>query len=183
MQKCPVCNRKAKRACLLQDIAIICSSCCGKTRKEETCHKCSYYKPPQRNYKQVPAYTPSDMDGSFELQDISNVIEGNICRYDHDLSWGLKDCVAIRIIELLLDKYYFERQSPQEQDTIILNGYKLVNDAIEEQLGTIKRDEIIKVLGAIYFVAARRTRGNREYLSIIKRYVGIDSPLGRIMMV
>lgn len=36
-----------------------------------------------------------------------------------------------------------------------------------------EHSELSKILGAIWFVAKRRTTGKREYLQIIRQYVGI----------
>ena len=43
---------------------------------------------------------------------------------------------------------------------------------MQSKLKTVAYDDIIKVLGIIYFVAVRRSRGNREYLNIVRQYVG-----------
>ncbi|GGG05434.1 hypothetical protein [Cysteiniphilum litorale] len=183
MGKCPVCNRKAKRNCLLEDITSICSACCGSIRKENTCSKCSYYQPPRRNYKQITAYSPNEMEASLYLQNISEVIESAICDYDYEASWSLKDPTAIRIIELLLDQYHFQDTQPKEENETILLGFKQVAKQMQKNLKKIPNEEIIKTLGAIYFVAVRRTRGNREYLNIIKQYVGLNTEIGRMRVI
>lgn len=183
MSKCPLCNRKVKRRCLLTNVSYICSACCGSVRKEDTCSICSYYKPPRRNYKKICSYSPGEMDVSLNLQNISEVIESAICSYDYEASWGLKDQTAIRIIELLLDRYYFKDEFPQEKDKTVLLGFGNVNKQMQEDLKKISDEEIIKVLGAIYFVAVRRSKGNREYLNIIKQYVGVNTEIGKVKII
>lgn len=180
MGQCARCHRKAKRSCLLPEISSICSICCGQVRRENTCYACVYYHPPVRKYQKIPAYTPAKMDASFELQDISDVFESAICTYDAACSCQLKDPTAIRMIELLLDYYYFQDEIPRETDETVLQGFKAVIDSAEQNLTAAAREEIVKVLGAIYFVAVRRTRGGREYLDIIRRYVGVETGGGRL---
>lgn len=183
MAKCPFCNRKAKRRCLLADVDSICSACCGSVRKEDTCSTCSYYQPPRRSYKKITAYTPGEMNASSVLQRISDVIESAICDYDFEASWNLTDPIAIRILELLFDQYYFQDTCPQEEDEIILLGFKQVAKKIQKKLKSTANEELIKVLGAIYFVATRRSKGNREYLNIIRQYVGVDTHLGNVRII
>ena len=123
MEKCPYCNRKAKRSCLLENITAICSKCCGEIRKEATCFQCSYYKPQRRNYKQIPRYTVCEMQDSLVLNDISCSIESALHEYDYNSSQEIKDPIAIRIIELLIDRYYFGDASPKEKNETILEGF------------------------------------------------------------
>lgn len=175
MAKCPMCDRKAKRQCELTETSMICSACCGSSRKKATCDTCIYYQEPKRNYKKLPAYTPSEMNRYLNLPDISDVIESAICTYDFEYNCALKDNVAIRIIELVLDKIHFKDSEPQETDEIAIIGYGKVLAAIQKKLPDTCDDVLIKILGAIYFVAKRRTQGNREYLDIIKPYVGVNT--------
>ena len=172
--KCPLCNsRKGKRRCLIAD-GSVCSLCCGQTRNEDTCQNCSFYKEPKlnRNYKEVPSYSTKQMEASIELQDFSNAIEGSICSFDNQTGNTIYDTVAIRIIELLLDKYHFNDEILKFDNELIQNGFDHVNQTIENDLQDVPRETIIKVLGVIHFVAKRRTTGRREYLKIINDYVG-----------
>jgi hypothetical protein len=172
MAKCPVCNsRKGKRKCLIVD-GLICSLCCGTTRKEELCSKCSFFQKPTRKYSEVPAYTVSDMDGNLELESYGNSIEGALCAYDTNNNNLLKDNDAIRIVELLIDKYHFLDHEMNEQSPLILNGVYFVDKSIKEDLSDVSNEIIVKVLSVIRFVAKRRTKVGREYMSVIHRYVG-----------
>ena len=106
MAKCSICNsRKGKRRCLVSD-SMICSLCCGNSRSEDTCMGCSYYQTPKRKYNEVPKFTPKQMENDLQLSDYSNVIESALCSYDIELENKLQDEDAIKIIELLLDKYH-----------------------------------------------------------------------------
>ena len=112
------------------------------------------------------------MEASFQLQDYSNAIEGSLCAFDNETGNQIKDEVAIRIIELMLDKYYFKEESIEFSDNIIEQGFNQVKDVIETDLRDLPKDELVKVLAAIRFVAKRRARGRRDYFSIIHSYVG-----------
>ncbi len=172
MAKCAICNsRKGKRKCLISD-NLICSLCCGNTRTEEACSECVLYKKPKKQYNAVPAYSPSDMDGNIELESYGNSIEGALCAYDIENGQKLNDSDAIRIIELLIDKYHFKDQEMDKEHQILVKGVNYVDKAISEDLNNAKNDEIVKVLGVIRFVAKRRTKIGREYMTVIHQYVG-----------
>ncbi len=84
----------------------------------------------------------------------------------------INDTVAIRIIELLLDKFHFNDEILKFENELIQNGFDHVNQTIENDLPDVPRETIIRVLSVIHFVAKRRTTGRREYMKIINDYVG-----------
>jgi hypothetical protein len=53
-----------------------------------------------------------------------------------------------------------------------VNGVNYVDKAIREDLKKVAVEKIVKVLGVIRFVARRRTKIGREYMTIIHQYVG-----------
>ena len=185
MAKCPVCHtRKAKRKCLVTGEGIICSLCCGETRQKETCHECSYYKPPQlrRKYHEAPSFTPAQMEADFELQDYSFAIEGAIGALDRRMARKIKDDIPISIYEKLLDKYHFKDKEISFANEVLEDGFNYVDAVIKTDLEGVEQEKLIKILGVLHFIAKRRTRGHREYLAIVEQYVGerVDSGL-RIM--
>lgn len=172
MAKCPICNsRKGKRKCLLEE-SLICSLCCGNTRTEEACSECGFYQKPKRKYNEVPAYSVSEMDGNMELESYGNSIEGALCTYDEENENKLSDHDAIQIIESLIDIYHFKDQRTKEDNILISNGIKYLNNSINEDLNDLSEDVLVKILGVIRFVARRRTKNGREYMNIIHQYVG-----------
>jgi hypothetical protein len=172
MAKCLICNsRKGKRQCLIAD-GLICSLCCGNTRTEATCSKCVFYQKPKRRYEEVPRYSVSEMDGNMDLQSYGNAIEGALCAYDIETEGKLNDSDAIRIIELLIDKYHFQDQKMDDDHQIIVNGVDFVDKSIKEDFKDVEDQEVVRVLGVIRFVAKRRTRIGREYMTVIHQYVG-----------
>jgi hypothetical protein len=172
MAKCPICNsRKGKRKCLIVD-GLICSPCCGNTRTEAVCSECMFYQKPKRKYNEVPAYSVSDMDGNMELESYGNAIEGALCAYDIANGKKLNDSDAIRIIELLIDKYHYHDLQMDHEHQITVNGVNYVDKSIREDLKDVENEEIVKVLGVIRFVARRRTKIGREYMTVIHQYVG-----------
>jgi hypothetical protein len=172
MAKCPICNsKKGKRKCLIAG-GFICSLCCGNTRTDEACSECGYYEKPKRKYNEVPAYSVSEMDGNLDLESYGNSIEGALCAYDIEHGGKLNDGDAIRIIELLIDKYHFRDHKMDQENPIVVNGVDYVEKSIEEDLKDVEDEEIVKILGVIRFVARRRTKIGREYMTVIHQYVG-----------
>lgn len=172
MAKCPICNsKKGKRQCLIADNDI-CSLCCADTRNPDSCSGCRFFQNQKRNYSAVPAYTPAQMDGKEELENYGNAIEGALCAYDNANEGQLKDSDAIRIVELLIDMHHFGVQQIESDNPLIANGVSYVEAAIINDLHDVSNEEIVKILGVIRFVAKRRTRIGREYMSIIHQFVG-----------
>ncbi len=172
MAKCPVCDsRKGKRQCKIST-GLVCSQCCGTIRKEEHCLDCSYYQKPKRKYNEVPSFTTSQMHGSPDLTDYSNAIEGALCTYDSKNNKNLNDDGAIKILELLIDKYHFKDTEINCEDAFLLAGFNLVDKVIRKDLAAIDKLELVKVLSIIYFVAKRRTKTGREYMNVIDTHVG-----------
>ena len=170
--KCPICNsRKGKRQCLIID-SLICSLCCGNTRKAETCLECSFYQKPKRKYNEAPAYSVSEMDGNMELESYGNTVEGALCAYDIENGQKLRDSDAIRIIELLIDIHHFKDQQMDTERQTITSGVNYIENVINNDLTDVNNETIVKILGVIRFVAKRRTKIGREYMNIIHQYVG-----------
>ncbi|WP_045218585.1 hypothetical protein [Desulfonatronum thioautotrophicum] len=112
------------------------------------------------------------MSGNIELEAYGNSIEGALCAYDFECGQNLKDSDAIKIIEMLIDKYHFQDQTVDDKDEIIMNGFNYVDRIIGKDLKNVETEKIVKVLGVIRFVARRRTRSGREYMDVIHQYVG-----------
>jgi len=172
MAKCLICeSRKGKRKCVISD-GLICSQCCGSTRTEALCLGCVWYQKPTRRYNEVPTYSVSDMETNLELESYGNCIEGALCAYDVENQGALTDSDAIRVIELLIDKYHFQDEQLDQEPQVAVGGFQFVDKCIMEDLEGVDREKIVKVLGVIQFVAKRRTRIGREYLNIVHQYVG-----------
>ena len=184
MAKCGVCgSRKGKRTCPRVN-TVVCSLCCGQTRNSEECSSCGYFQNTKtiRNYKKIPSYTTRQMGADSSLETWSYAIEGALCKYDFDLDKQLDDRIAIKILEHLIDKYYYGDTEFDFKNVIIKNGFYFVDQAIREDLNELDKDTIVKLLGVIWFVADRRTQGGREYLEVINRYVGARITTGvRVM--
>ena len=106
------------------------------------------------------------------MQEYSNAVEGGLCAFDNETGNQVKDDVAIRILESLLDRYYFKEEIFEFSDSIIEQGFNELKSVIETDLKKVSEEEIIKILAVIRFVAKRRSRGGRDYFSIIHNYVG-----------
>ena len=175
MAKCPMCNsKKGKRACQLVDNEKVCSLCCGTTR-DEGCIGCEHYKSPleSRKYSTVPKYSTQDMEMDMNLSVSSNNIELVLCDWDAEYDYTLKDEVAIDIYKLLMDKYYFKDKELVFKSDLIEEGFYLVDSVVQRKFSDM--DMLIKVVGILYFIADRRTKGGREYFKIIYQYVGEGS--------
>jgi hypothetical protein len=174
MSKCFICgSRKGKRKCA-QGTSMVCSQCCGETRKRETCEGCAYFRDgtTTRRYLDVPRFSTQQMDSGMDLQTYANTIEGALCLWDHNHERRLTDHSALTVLEMLLDKYHFGDSEVSRTEEFLKEGVDMVVEAIDKDLGDVPIATIIRILGVIYFVARRRTQGQREYLGILLQYVG-----------
>jgi hypothetical protein len=172
--KCPVClSKKAKRACLLTKNCI-CSSCCGERRNKESCQSCSFYKEPSRNYKSIERYSPNQISDNIERLNISEIIETAVVEFDQKSGGIMRDALAMKIFECLLDVLYFKDERQPTDDTYLEQALDYVLIVINNKLSSINRDELVKIIGSIYFIAKRRTEGYREYLDFIRQYVSVS---------
>jgi hypothetical protein len=112
------------------------------------------------------------MDTFSDLPTYSNTIEGTLCRWDYDHDEILDDGMAMKVIEMLLDKYHFGDLEVSTTDVLLQEGFQMVVASIEKDLLGVPNDTIVKILGVIYFVAKRRSTGRREYFEVIHSYVG-----------
>lgn len=174
MAKCPVCNsRKGKRECQINSHNLICSLCCGQTRND-SCKGCDFFEPVKtfRGYDDVPRFSIEAMSNDISLNSDSAVIEGSLCAYDIATDQVMNDKDAIKIYELLLDKYHFKNSDLSFPDEITKNGFLHIDSAIKKELSQNSHEEIVKLIGVIRFTAKRRGEIGRDYLEFIKGYVG-----------
>jgi len=174
MAKCVVCNsKKGKRYCKAEN-AYICSLCCGQTRSFEKCSGCSFYEGSSiyRNYKKVPYFNTQQMSDSIELQEISNVVESILCSFDMESNDEFTDKIALNLLELAFDKYYFQDSVKSLNKSPLKAQLEQFIELIENDLPEISKEEILKVMASIYRSIQRRTNGNREYLDFVQQYVG-----------
>nr|VFJ52380.1 MAG: hypothetical protein BECKDK2373C_GA0170839_10369 [Candidatus Kentron sp. DK] len=173
MAKCNLCNaRKGKRQCKMTD-GTVCTLCCGQNREAASCAGCVFYQAPQRPYHEVPAYSVTEVHDNENLLNQSQVIEHALCVYDNETGGKMRDSHAIRILELLLDKYHFAEDNGIE-DEYLRGGFACVNAAMEKGLEEMENEEKAKMLSIIRLVARRRTDIGKEYMEIIHKYTGAE---------
>ncbi len=173
MAKCNICeSRKGKRKCLATNISV-CSLCCGETRNFEQCVGCSYFKDISegRRYSKVPYFSLNEMGNNFELQGISELIEKGLCIIDDENN--INDSIAIRIVELLLDKYFFEDEKISFINPIEEKGFSFIHKHIEKNFGDETKDQIYSVLATILRSIKRHNEGSRGYLNFAHKFAGV----------
>ncbi len=92
----------------------------------------------------------------------------------------INDEIAIRIYELLLDKYYFNDVSPKIGNKLVDEGFTSLDIAVRKDFKNAPKKEIIKVIAVLRFVALRRTKNGREYMSVVEHFVGED--MGKVKL-
>jgi len=122
------------------------------------------------------------MDSDMELQSYSNIIEGTLCKLDYFHDMSLKDASALKILEMLLDKYHFHDSDEHYVDIHLGDGFDAVVNSILNDMADVSEEVIVKILSIIHFVARRRTHGGREYFKIIQEYVGLRIGTGVRML-
>ncbi len=113
------------------------------------------------------------MDDDPDLQSCANTVEATLCLWDSRNRGTLNDSSAIKVLEMLLDRYHYKDCEVVETDSLVLEGFEMVLQSMAEDLPDTPAETIVKILGVIHFVARRRTRGGREYFDVIHEYVGL----------
>jgi hypothetical protein len=113
------------------------------------------------------------MAGSLDLQDYANAIESAICQFDFDHHQNVADKQVFRLLELLLDKYFFADPTFNFENELEKEGFELIDHAIRDDLGELSNQAVSKIIGTIYRSIKRRTNGNREYMEFITQHVGV----------
>lgn len=90
---------------------------------------------------------------------------------EHDNT--LSDTDAVRLLELLIDRYHFKDETIAFDNPFIESCFHYMTGIIEEDLCEISPHTLVKILGVIRFVARRRSQGGREYMKVINDLVGI----------
>ena len=172
MSKCPVCaSRKGKRPCPAHG-APVCSRCCETSREATACAGCSFFKPPERRYGDLPRCSTQEMEGSTELQAIAFPVEAAVCLLDRRRHFALQDAQAIAIFELLLDLYAFGDSRETAAARVAALDCGSVVDLVERELRACDRATVAKVIAAARFVACRRAAGGRHHLDLLHEYCG-----------
>ena len=173
--KVSYCNsRKGKRKCVAAN-SYVCSVCCGHSRNAEKCETCSYFKDDSvnRNYNKSPHIALPVMADNPVLNDYTDVIESALCQFDLDHHENISDKQAFRLMELLLDKYFFGDLTISFKNKLEEEGFELIDSAIKENLAELSSYQVSELLGRIYRSIRRRDLRDREYMEFIKRHVGI----------
>jgi hypothetical protein len=113
-----------------------------------------------------------EMQDDLELQSYSNSIEATLCLWDNSFHNRLKDVSALKVLEMLLDKHFFYDDDVSATDDVLQKGFEMVSTSIEEDLSALSNETLNKIISVIHFVANRRTKGGREYLDFIRKFVG-----------
>jgi hypothetical protein len=113
------------------------------------------------------------MNRHDRLRSYSDTIEATLCLWDHYHNNSLVDELALGVLEMLLDKYYYQDPDVSSTDELLQEGYDMVLQSISADLDHVPGETIVRILGVIYFVARRRACGGRDYFEVIRRYVGL----------
>lgn len=176
MAKCIICNsRKGKRKCKLTD-TFICSLCCGKSRIEEKCDGCSFFKSASatRNYRGVPYYSTQEMADNPDLERIANVIETTLSQVWTNDPHNVNDRIVARLVELMIDRYHFNDQSPQADSPVLEAGFRLFVQETGKTFSQIHPEQVVKILAAVHRSIHRRTIGGTSYLQFVSQFTGIN---------
>lgn len=115
----------------------------------------------------------------MRFQSYAFAIERALSIYDHRAhNKTLRDNDAIRILELLIDKFHFGDPEFDTTNEIIIGGVKFVEEAIQQHLNKQSNEVIVKILAVIWFVSNRRTKIGREYLDLIHHYTNVENDQG-----
>jgi hypothetical protein len=104
------------------------------------------------------------MSDSMELQDISNVVESNLCRFDIEYENEFTNKRALQLLELAFDKYHFKDSELAINNSELKIQFERMLQIIEQDLIDTSKEQLVKVMASIYdeFVKSRHSGENRS---------------------
>ena len=81
--------------------------------------------------------------------------------------------VAAKIVERLLDRYYFEEDKVAFSNILQEDGFRVIDRGIKEDLSAIQPEELARLLGTIHRSINRHTVRGRQDIEFIHEYVGL----------
>jgi hypothetical protein len=178
MAKCAICTvKKGKRPCPATD-GVVCSTCCGEFRSQEKCGTCSFFSNAAlaRNYSKVPHFGTETMANDLSLQNYAESVESTLCEIDRQHQ-HFTDKHVLKILELLMDRYFFGDAISVYETTLEEDGVAMVDRAFNT-FSDLTDEVKTKIIAAIYRSVKRRSFGNREYLNFVSRFAGAMDPSG-----
>lgn len=110
------------------------------------------------------------MSNDFNLQNIAEGIEKCLCEIDNENN--INDAVATRIVELLLDKYFFNDEKLFFNSPLEEMGFSYIDKHMKRNLKDISTEEVNRVLATILRSIKRHNNGARGYLHFAHQFVG-----------
>lgn len=114
------------------------------------------------------------MADSPELEDIANMIESTLCRVWADDTDKVNDRSAARLVELMIDRYHFNDDTPQADSPALAEGFHLFSQYTGKTFSQLHSEEVVKILAAVYRSIQRRTVGGSSYLQFVSQFTGIN---------
>ncbi len=110
------------------------------------------------------------MDNDFELQSIAELVEKVICIIDDENN--INDSIAIRLVELLLDKYFYRDEKLAFNNPLEEKGFSFIHEHLEKNFKDLSTDQVYKVLSTILRSIKRHKNGTRDYLNFVHQFAG-----------
>lgn len=120
----------------------------------------------------MPYYTTQEMADNPALKFIADVIESTLSQVWTNDPQNVNDRTAARLVELLIDRYHFNDETPQADSPLLDAGFSLFLQEIDTDLSQISPEQLVKVLAAVYRSIQRRTVGGTSYLQFISQFTG-----------
>ena len=86
---------------------------------------------------------------------------------------NIDDSLALKFIELLLDKYYFMDEPVVFKNDFEKEGFMFIDGHIDENFSDIPTEIIYKALSAILRSIKRHTNGKKEYLAFAHQFISL----------
>ena len=96
---------------------------------------------------ELPRFSVEEMEWDYDLPRYSDAMEGAICARDIYHDGRLTDDMALKVLEMLLDRHHFGDTEVPSADKRLLEGFEMVEEAIEKDLHELATDTIARVPG------------------------------------
>lgn len=109
-----------------------------------------------------------------DLERIADVIESTLCRAWANDPQNVNDRTAVRLVELMIDRYHFNDEAPHVGSPVEEEGFRLFLQGTSKTFSQIHSEQVVKVLAAVHRAIQRRTIGGTSYLQFVSQFTGIS---------
>jgi len=151
---------------------------CGSGKKYKKCCLNSSKEGGNNRYRKIPRFSTQEMADSEELALLAMPFELTFISLDR--KYSINDLFIKNILEVLLDKYYYNEEPVSNYGAGATVIYSLFRGCIEETFKDEEPETIYKILATIYQCIMVRGYRGRAYIEFLHKFASTTLPLQKL---